>query len=247
MATSATTYGGYPLQDAGDNLNTWGTDSTAGLNNALGLLAEGVHSVLSIALTGNTTLTSTNYASNQFRRRGLILTDGGLSSAPTVTAPSVQSVYLIWNATGYTVSFKTSGGSAVSLATGMGHVVSCDATSMYVLTARRLDQISAPTAAVDLNSQKITSLATGTAGTDAVNVTQLNAAIASASVPAATGAVLVSANDTTARYLGSALTAGTGITLTENNDGSDETLTVSVSDEVFENAFARAAAMAAAF
>jgi Coiled stalk of trimeric autotransporter adhesin len=40
----------------------------------------------------------------------------------------------------------------------------------------RLDQINAPTASVDLNSQKITGLANGTAATDAVNKGQLDAA-----------------------------------------------------------------------
>lgn len=42
----------------------------------------------------------------------------------------------------------------------------------------RLDQISAPTASVDVASQKITSLANGTAGTDAVNKGQLDNAVA---------------------------------------------------------------------
>lgn len=40
------------------------------------------------------------------------------------------------------------------------------------------------------------------------------------------GQVLVSANDTTAGYLNGKLVAGTGISLTENNDGGNETLTV---------------------
>ena len=54
----------------------------------------------------------------------------------------------------------------------------------------------------------------------------MNTAISSAGIPASSGAVLISANDTTARFLNGALVAGTNITLTENNNGSDETLTV---------------------
>lgn len=38
--------------------------------------------------------------------------------------------------------------------------------------------------------------------------------------------VKISANDTTADYLDDKLVAGTGITLTENNDGNNETLTI---------------------
>lgn len=43
------------------------------------------------------------------------------------------------------------------------------------ITAVRLDQHAAPTASVNLNSQKITNLAPGTNGTDAVNKNQLDA------------------------------------------------------------------------
>lgn len=42
----------------------------------------------------------------------------------------------------------------------------------------RLDQMAAPTASVSFNSQKITSLANGTAANDAVNKSQLDAAVA---------------------------------------------------------------------
>ena len=228
MTTAPTDFGGYPTQELGDNLNSWGVNSTAGLNNAINLMSYKLHSVLSIAMTGDVTLTSTNYAANQSRRAGLVLTDGGLSSAPTITAPSAQSVYCLWNATGYTVSFKTSGGSAVSLATGIGHVVACDATEMYVLTARRLDQLDAPTGSVAMNSQKLTGLGAGTASTDAVTLSQMNTAIAAAGTPASSGAVLISANDTTSRYLADAIVAGAGLSETEDNDGGDETLTLAV-------------------
>src|SRR3990170_8594151 len=40
----------------------------------------------------------------------------------------------------------------------------------------------------------------------------------------------VSSNDTTASYLNGKLVSGTGITLTENSDGGDETLSVINSD-----------------
>jgi len=41
---------------------------------------------------------------------------------------------------------------------------------------------------------------------------------------------LVSANDTTAGYLNGKLVAGSNVTFTENNDGSDETLTIAATD-----------------
>lgn len=62
--------------------------------------------------------------------------------------------------------------------------------------------------------------------------------------------VKVSANDTTAGYLNGKLVAGTGVTLTENNDGSNETLTIATSitqytDELAQDAVAAAFAAAA--
>ena len=76
MTTTPTDYGGYPPQELGDNLNSWGVNSTAGLNNAINLMSYKLHSVLSIAMTGDVTLTSTNYAANQSRRAGLVLGSG---------------------------------------------------------------------------------------------------------------------------------------------------------------------------
>ena len=45
----------------------------------------------------------------------------------------------------------------------------------------------------------------------------------------------VSSNDTTAGYLNGKLVAGTNITLTENNDGGDETLTIATSSSYLAN------------
>ena len=231
--TVTTTNNGIPLQGLGDSLNSWGIDSSNGLNNALSLLEKLCSGVETVSLTGNVTLTTTAKADNQSRNIGFILTDGGLSSAPTVTVPSIEGVYLVYNAGAtYAVTLTCSGSATTaSCAAGLVTVVLSDGTDCFAVTPR-LDQISAPTSSVSMNSQKITSLATGTASTDAVNLSQMNTAIASAGVPASTGAVLVSVNDTTAQYLNGALVAGTGVTLTENNDGADETLTAAVDTSV---------------
>jgi len=232
MSTSASNYGGYPVQDAGDNLNTWGTDTTEGLNNAIQQMSEGIHGVVTHTVTGDMALTSSNYVSQQNRQPGHILA-GSPSAAFTVTLASVKSRFLFHNKSGQTATIKTSGGSAtVTLATGQGVSIVCDGTDCYATGPINLDDLGAPTSSVSMGSQKITALATGTATTDGVNVGQMNTAIASSAIPAASGAVLVSANDTTARYLNGALVAGSGVTLTENNDGADETLTVAADTAV---------------
>lgn len=228
MSVNQTTYGTYPYNDAGDLLNTWGDDSTSGLNQAFQLFAEGIHRVVTHTVTGDFTLTTTNNASNQQRAIGHILT-GTPSAAFVMTVASAQSRFLVHNKSGQTATIKTSGGTeTITLATGQGVSIISDGTDCYATGPINLDDLGAPTSSVSMGSQKITALATGTATTDGVNVGQMNTAIASAGVPASTGAVLVSANDTTAQYLNGALVAGSGITLTENNDGADETLTVAV-------------------
>jgi len=227
--TVTTTNNGIPLQGLGDSLNAWGIDSANGLNNALSLLEKLCSGVETVSLTGNVTLTTTAKADNQARNIGFILTDGGLSAAPTITVPSIEGVYLVYNAGSTYAVTLTCSGSATTASCGAGlmTVVLSDGTDCFAVTPR-LDQISAPTSSVSMNSQKITSLATGTASTDAVNVSQMNTAIASAGVPASSGAVLISANDTTAKYLVDAIVAGEGLSETEDNDGADETLTLAV-------------------
>lgn len=231
--TVTTTDNGIPKQGLGDNLNSWGIDSSDGLNQAISLLEKLASGVETISLTGDKTLTTTAKTDNEARNIGFYFTDGGLSAAPTVTVPSIEGVYLCYNAgSTYTITVSCSGSSTTaSVPPGAMIPVISDGTDCFG-GIFRLDQLSAPTSSVSMGSQKITSLATGTASTDAVNVSQMNTAIASAGVPASTGAVLVSANDTTAQYLNGALVAGSGITLTENNDGADETLTLAVDTTV---------------
>lgn len=83
--------------------------------------------------------------------------------------------------------------------------------------ANRLDQMAAPTASVSMNSQKITSLLAGTASTDAVNKSQMDAAIA-----AAVGVIDVGGVSVT-DYTSGGATAGVAINatgVTGNNSGS---------------------------
>ena len=50
--------------------------------------------------------------------------------------------------------------------------------------------------------------------------------------------VLVSSNDTTAGYLNGKLVAGDNVTFTENNNGSNETLTIAATDNSVSMAIA---------
>lgn len=80
--------------------------------------------------------------------------------------------------------------------TGSGTVGSSFATTLTL----RLNQILTPNAAVAMGGFKLTGLATGTAGTDAVNLTQMNSAISSA---VSAGTITLTGNVTGSGTVGS--------------------------------------------
>lgn len=164
MASTATTRLRLEKQGLGDNAATWGAPK---LNTVLDLVDEAIGGVESIAIAGTTTtLSSTNYTSDQSRNACLVLT-GTLGAASSVVVPNVEKLYLIVNNCtmgAYSLTVKTAAGSGVSLKTGPQWVF-CDATN--VLTGMpRLDQLAAAGAALDMGGYKVTNAGTPTAATD---------------------------------------------------------------------------------
>lgn len=127
MASTATTRLGLRKQGTGDNEDTWGTELN---DDVIDLTDEAVAGVETISLTGNKTLTSTNYATNEARNAALRLTDGGLSAAPTITIPAVEKTYLVHNTTAYIVTFS-SGGTDATVPASRWALVYCDGTDVY--------------------------------------------------------------------------------------------------------------------
>lgn len=154
----------FKKQGTGNNLNTWGDE----LNNALDRISEAIADRTEKSLTGNYTLTSTNYIQNESRSAALVFSDGGLSATPTVTLPARKKLYWAKN-TGstYGVTLGVSGGTSVTIPTGGRWVfVLCDGTDCEIHDPSVSD-LKAPTAALSMNSQKITSLADPTNAQDA--------------------------------------------------------------------------------
>lgn len=127
MASTATTRLGLRKQGTGDNEDTWGTELN---DDVIDLTDEAVAGVETISLTGNKTLTSTNYATNEARNAALRLTDGGLSAAPTITIPAVEKTYIVHNTTTYVVTLS-SGGTDGTVAAQRWALVYCDGTDVY--------------------------------------------------------------------------------------------------------------------
>jgi hypothetical protein len=164
MPSTATTRLRLEKQALGENAATWGAPK---LNTVLDLVDEAIGGVESIAIAGTTTtLTSSNYASDQARNAVLVLT-GTLSANSNVIVPNVEKLYLVVNNTtmgAYSLTIKTAAGSGVALTTGPQWVF-CNATN--VLTGMpRLDQLAAAGAAINMGGFKVTNSATPTATTD---------------------------------------------------------------------------------
>jgi hypothetical protein len=109
------------LQELGENLNTWGL--AAGLNGVIQQLEDAIGGVEEISLTGNKTLSRSNYTTgNEFTPRFQVFSDGGLSAAPTITIPAVQSWFLVVNGTDYAITYSNGSNTASVSANQMGFV-----------------------------------------------------------------------------------------------------------------------------
>ena len=141
MPSTPTTSLRLEKQAPGEGLNSWGTR----LNTVIDLTEEALSGVLTKSLTGDVTLTSTNYTSDEARHMVLVFTDGGLSGAATVTIPDVQKVYIVRNA-GATHNVILTAGGATNATVGPGEIrlVYCDgATAVRVETNANLAAVAA--------------------------------------------------------------------------------------------------------
>lgn len=210
MPSTASTRLRVEKQELGENLNTWGNNR---LNDALERLDEAIAGVSAVTIAGaSTVLTSVNYAADQARRAALVFT-GTLAAASTVTVPNVEKLYLVVDNTtraGFTLTLKTAAGSGYALRPGPQWVY-CDGTDVY-RAGPRLDQMPLPTAALDANSQKISNLATGTLGGDAINKTQFDAAVSLLASQVDASAAIAAANSATASASSASTSASTATT-----------------------------------
>lgn len=110
----------------GEQLNLWGES----LNADFDLIDKAIAGFTTVALTGNYSLTSVNYAADESRSAMLKFTGAG---PWTVTIPSVSKQYLIWNACTAAVTITTGAGATVSVDAGAKVIVFCDASGVYEL------------------------------------------------------------------------------------------------------------------
>lgn len=147
MPSSPTTSLRLELQTTGENTNTWGSKLNA---STIQLIEDAIAGVASLTVSGATTLTSVNYATDQARKPVLILTGTG----GTLTIPSVVNNYIVINNCSGTVTFDA-GGTTFALLAGLGRIVICDGSNVLELSI------------TDMGGLKVTNVGTPSASTDA--------------------------------------------------------------------------------
>lgn len=194
------------LQSTGSNTNLWG----GYINVALQTLERASKGYESLAVTGDATISWTNYSASNSGAVARLKLTGSPTGACTLTFPAYQNFVSVENSTSQTVTIKCSGGTGVSIPPGQKMLLYCDAVDYYNAAAT-----IGPTQSQSTNTYAF------------VQWGAFQTALATASLPATSGTLLVSALDTTAGYLGQKLAEGTGIDLTDSGAG-NSTLTVAV-------------------
>lgn len=128
MASSASTVLRQELMTVGENDGTWGTKN----NTNLGILESAVTGTTAVSTTGGTTtLSNVDYTNDQAKKAILDVT-GTLVSNATIVIPNASKTYKVFNRTtgSYTLSIKTSSGSAIEITQSTSCEVYCDGSNV---------------------------------------------------------------------------------------------------------------------
>jgi hypothetical protein len=117
----------FEEQLTGENLNTWGVK----LSNTLARVDDAIAGYVAIAISGDTTLTSSNSntAADQARMAHLKFTGSPAANA-SITVPAVSKAYWIWNATAKVLTFTTGSGNTSTVEAGDIVPIWCDGTNV---------------------------------------------------------------------------------------------------------------------
>ena len=128
---------GLNLQATGENSGTWGELTNVNLQE----IDNAISGVVTITLTGNTTLafttnsSSTTYTDEAGRNKTIILSGSLSATTVTVTVPNIEKDYVIINNSGGTATISSGGSTTVSIGTGSKNYVIVDPTTTSVISA----------------------------------------------------------------------------------------------------------------
>jgi len=207
MADSASAILLQRIQSIGSNVNLWGEY----INTNLKMLEQASKGYQSLAVTTDATITWTNYTLANTGACARLKLTGSPATAVALTFPGYHNFLSVENTASQTVTIKCSGGTGVAIAAGARVLLYCDGVDYYN---------AAPTVfptGITVTGQ-ISGVVAGTAGTQAVNLTQMQAAIAVIAT-AQSGLVLNSLTSTVARYLEDAISVSGSLVKTKANAG----------------------------
>lgn len=207
------------LQSTGSNTNLWG----GYLNTGLQTIERAAKGYQALAVTGDATISWTNYSASNTGAVARLKLTGSLAAAATLTFPNLENAINVENAAGAAVTIKCSGGTGVTIANGGKQFIYSDGTDYYSASPNVL---GSGTVTV---SGRISGVTAGTASTDAVNKTQMETAIATAGLPATAGTVLVDSGDTTPGYIGTKIVGAGDISVSTSGTPGNGSLVVSAS------------------
>jgi hypothetical protein len=128
---------GLNLQATGENSGTWGELTNVNLQE----IDNAISGVVTITLTGNTTLaftsnaTSTTFTDEAGRNKTIILSGSLSATTVTVTVPNIEKDYVIINNSGGTATISSGGSTTVSIGTGSKNYVIVDPSTTSVISA----------------------------------------------------------------------------------------------------------------
>ena len=128
---------GLNLQATGENSGTWGELTNVNLQE----IDNAISGVVTITLTGNTTLaftsnaTSTTFTDEAGRNKTIILSGALSATTVTVSVPNIEKDYVVINNSGATAIISSGGATTVSILTGSKNYVIVDPATTSVISA----------------------------------------------------------------------------------------------------------------
>lgn len=205
---------GLRKQSLSSNTNLWGDPY---LNDNFDTLSRAIKGWQAVAMTGDSTVSETNYSDTNETAVALIKLTGSLSAVANYIIPARPNFFVLWNTSGQTITVKHAASTGVAIANNRTALIASDGSEVYNVTP---NYIAAITEANDR---------------DIVDKGYVDSAIAAATIPAATGAVKISGADTTPGYLNAkiAIAGAKAVTYTSSiaSPGADEDYGATVSVE----------------
>lgn len=126
------------LMSTGSQVNLWGSY----LNVLFQTTERASKGYQALAVTGSATVSWSNYSASNDGSVAFLKLTGALSSAVTLTFPSLQHYVSMWNATGAAVTIKCSGGTGVTIPNGVRTLLYCDGVDYFSAASNWMNSAS---------------------------------------------------------------------------------------------------------